>query len=463
MSSELFSVIVLAAGKGTRMRSSRPKVLHPLAGRPLLSHVLDAALALNPAAIYVVYGHGGDAVASAHAGYPVQWVEQPQQLGTGHAVRCAVDGIPDDHRVLVLYGDVPLIQADTLTPLLSAPGVALLSAELADPAGYGRVVRAGQEVRGIVEEKDATPEQQAIREINTGLLSAPARHLKRWLADLQADNAQGEYYLTDVVAMAVAEAVPVTGMPVGDPAEVQGVNDLVQLAGVERLWQRRAAERLMRAGLHLVNPDRFELRGELAHGEDCRIDAGVVCEGRVELGHRVTLGPGVVLRDTRIADDAVVDAYSVVEGAEVGIEAVVGPFARLRPGTVLAKGAKVGNFVETKAVRLGPGSKANHLTYLGDAEVGAGVNIGAGTITCNYDGAGKHTTRIDDDAFIGSGTELVAPVTVGRGATIGAGTTLSQDAPPGALTLERTRQRTVENWQRPGKPPSDGSTGDERQ
>ncbi len=450
MSSEQFSVVILAAGKGTRMRSARPKVLHPLAGRPLLSHVLDTALALKPTAVYVVYGHGGTNVVAAHETYPVRWVEQPEQLGTGHAVRCAVPEVPDDHRVLVLYGDVPLVRPDTLQPLLDTRGVALLTTVLDDPTGYGRILRSGDGVTGIVEEKDAAPEQRAVREVNTGLLAAPAGPLKAWLVDLQSDNAQREYYLTDIVAMAVAGEVPVVGVPADEPAEVQGVNDLVQLAEVERLWQRRAAERLMRSGLHLIQPDRFQLRGELIHGSDCSVDADVICQGRVELGHRVTLGPGVLLRNARVEDDAVVDAYSIIDTAVVGPGAQVGPFARLRPGTTLERGAKVGNFVETKAVRLGPGSKANHLTYLGDTEVGAGVNIGAGTITCNYDGAGKHRTRIEDDAFIGSGTELVAPVTVGRGATIGAGTTLTRDAPPGTLTLERTRQRTVEGWRRPG-------------
>ncbi len=445
------AVVILAAGKGTRMRSARPKVLQPLAGRPLLSHVLDAALALGPDQVHVVHGHGGEQVAAAHAEYPVHWVEQPEQLGTGHAVGCALEQIPDGHRVLVLYGDVPLVRPQTLAGLLEGDGLDLLTARLPDPTGYGRVIRDAQgAVVRIVEEKDADPEQKRVDEINTGLLAAPAAELRRWMAELSADNAQGEYYLTDAVAAAVTEGLPVRARLADDPGEASGINDLLQLAEVERAYQYREARRLLRDGLRLVAPERFPLRGRLSFGTDCAMDPDCMLEGDVQLGDEVHIAQGAVLRDCVIEDGARIGPYTVVEQARIGAGCQVGPFAHLRPGTVLEEGARVGNFVETKAARLGPGAKANHLTYVGDAEVGARANLGAGTITCNYDGAEKHRTQIGEDAFIGSGTQLVAPVQVGARATVGAGTTLTSDAPADALTVGRSRARTIPGWQHPG-------------
>ncbi|ABM63191.1 bifunctional UDP-N-acetylglucosamine diphosphorylase/glucosamine-1-phosphate N-acetyltransferase GlmU [Halorhodospira halophila] len=445
------AVVILAAGKGTRMRSAQPKVLQPLAGRPLLAHVLDTALALGPEQVHVVYGHGGDQVAAAHADYPVYWVEQPRQLGTGHAVACALPQIPDDHRVLVLYGDVPLVTPETLKPLLAGDGLELLAARVPDPTGYGRIIRDDDgAVVAIVEEKDADPEQRRVDEVNTGLLAASAGDLRRWMAALSADNAQGEYYLTDAVAAARADGTPVRARFTSEAGEASGINDLVQLAEVEEAFQRRWARRLLQGGLRLVAPHRFTLRGAVRHGTDCAVDADCTLEGEVQLGHGVQVGQGVILRDCVIEDGAQVGPYTVVEQAHIGAGCRVGPFAHLRPGTVLEEGARVGNFVETKAARLGPGAKANHLTYVGDAEVGARANLGAGTITCNYDGAEKHRTQIGEDAFIGSGSQLVAPVQVGARATIGAGTTLTSDAPADALTVGRSRARTIPGWQHPG-------------
>ena len=448
--------IILAAGQGTRMRSRLPKVLHPIAGRPMLGHVIAAAQALHSEAIHVVYGHGGETVKQVLAGENVRWVEQAEQLGTGHAVEQAMPEVPDDHTVLVLYGDVPLITGETLSRVAEAAGngeaVAVLTVELDDPAGYGRIVRSeGGQVRRIVEQKDASTEEQAIREINTGLLAAPAGRMKEWLARCENNNAQGEYYLTDIIAMAAGEGFPVKGVLAHDPDEVAGVNDRVQLARLERVYQSREAERLMRAGATLADPARVDVRGELSVGRDCSIDVNCVFEGRVVLGEGVRIGPNCLIRDSEIQDGAEILANSVLEEVKVGPETHVGPFARLRPGTVLARGAKVGNFVETKQAEIGEGSKVNHLSYVGDARLGRGVNVGAGTITCNYDGANKHLTVIEDDAFIGSDTQLVAPVTVGAGATLGAGTTLTQDAPAGQLTISRARQRTFANWERPTK------------
>lgn len=458
------SVVILAAGKGTRMRSTLPKVLQPLAGRTLLAHVLDTALALDPCQILVVYGHGGDQVAAAHADYPVHWVEQPEQLGTGHAVACALPTIPDAHRVLVLYGDVPLVTPQTLAPLLEGEEeeLALLTAQVADPTGYGRIVRdAHGAVRAIVEEKDASPEQRRCHEINTGLLAAPAEALRRWMDDLSADNAQGEYYLTDAVAAARHEGRSVSARVALEATEAAGINDLLQLAEAERLWQRRQAERLLRAGLRLVAPERFTLRGQVRHGTDSTVDADCLLEGEVVLGDGVSIGQGVVLRDCTVEDGAVIHPYTVAEEAHIGTGCEVGPFAHLRPGTVLEAQARVGNFVETKKAHLGSAAKANHLSYVGDAEVGPRANLGAGTITCNYDGATKHRTVIGADAFVGSGTQLVAPVRIGERATIGAGTTVTRDAEPDALTVGRCRDRTVPGWQRPGMTPHTGAADDD--
>jgi bifunctional UDP-N-acetylglucosamine pyrophosphorylase / glucosamine-1-phosphate N-acetyltransferase len=453
-------VIILAAGEGKRMRSDRPKVLQPLAGRAMLAHVVDAARALQPAAIHVVHGHGGAQVRAeasdwpAGAGGALRWVEQAEQLGTGHAVRQAMPDVPDDARVLVLYGDVPLIRTETLRELLATPGrLAVLAAEPADPAGYGRIVRDAEgNVATVVEHKDASDEQRRIGLVNSGVIAADANALKAWLSRLSADNAQGEYYLTDVFAMAADEYAAARIVRVADPVEVEGANDPWQLALLERAFQRRAVRELLcAAGARVADPARIDIRGRVEVGRDVEIDVDVVLEGEVRLGHGVRIGPFCRLRDVDLAAGTVVRAHCDLEGARSTGAATIGPFARLRPGTVLAEGVHVGNFVEAKKAVLGPGSKANHLSYLGDAVVGANANIGAGTITCNYDGANKSTTTIGDGAFIGSNSALVAPVAIGAGATIGAGSVVTRDAPGGKLTLTRARQTTIEGWQRPGK------------
>lgn len=437
------------------MRSDLPKVLHPLAGRPLLTHVIEAAQALQPAGVAVVYGHGGEQVPAAIAVPEIRWVLQQQQLGTGHAVMQALPLIPDDHLVLILYGDVPLIRSETLRRLVedaSRGALALLTVKLVDPIGYGRIVR-GEDgaVRRIVEQKDASVAELAINECNTGLLAAPAARLKQWLGRLRNDNAQGEYYLTDAVGMAVAEGLPVQAIVVNDADEVAGVNDRAQLAALERALQGRRARALMQAGLSLADPARFDLRGQLSFGRDCAIDVNVVLSGRVVLGNRVQIGPNCVIHNSEIGDDTIIEPNSVIDSARIGADCRVGPFARLRPGSELDEKAKIGNFVEVKAAVLRRGAKVNHLSYIGDAEVGRDANIGAGTITCNYDGANKHRTVIGAGAFIGSGTNLVAPVTVGDGATIGAGSTITRDAPAEQLTLTRAPQKTLSGWQRPSK------------
>jgi len=449
------SILILAAGQGTRMRSELPKVLHPLAGRPLLAHVLETAKSLEPHAIQVVYGHGGEQVRTALAEQPVQWIEQAEQLGTGHAVQQAMPRIADDALVLVLYGDVPLTVPHTLRTLVSRAGtdrLALLTVALDDPTGYGRIVRAadGRVVR-IIEHKDATDEQRRIREINTGILAVPAAPLRRWLQALGNDNSQGEYYLTDIIEMAVADGVEVVTAAPASEAEVMGINDKLQLAELERVYQRRQADDLMRAGATLMDPARFDLRGHLKVGADVVIDINAVFEGDVVLGDRVRIGPNAVIRDSRIDADVEVFANTVIEQAVIGAGSRIGPFARIRPETELAERVHVGNFVEIKKSGVAAGSKINHLSYVGDTTIGSGVNIGAGTITCNYDGANKHRTVIEDDVFVGSDTQLVAPVTVGKGATIGAGSTITRDVPPGELTLSRTPQTTVSGWTRPTK------------
>jgi bifunctional UDP-N-acetylglucosamine pyrophosphorylase/glucosamine-1-phosphate N-acetyltransferase len=448
-------VVILAAGQGTRMKSDRPKVLQPLAGRPLLAHVLGRALGLGAHATHVVYGYGGDAVPAAFPEAQVDWVLQAEQLGTGHAVAQAMPQIPDDATVLVLYGDVPLIEAATLMPLVVAAragGLALLSVRLDDPAGYGRILRnaAGRVVR-IVEQKDARPEELAITEVNTGVLAAPAARLRAWLAGLSNANAQGEYYLTDIVALAVADGVRVEATLAPTVVEVLGVNDRAQLAELECILRGRIAAELMAAGVTFADPGRLDVRGRLACGRDVFIDVNAVFSGVVELGDGVSIGPNAFIRDSRLGAGCVVQANTVIDGAEVGPDCELGPFARIRPGTRLASGVKIGNFVEIKKSQVGPGSKVNHLSYVGDTQIGRRVNVGAGTITCNYDGANKHCTVIGDEAFIGSNTSLVAPVEIGAGATIGAGSTISRDAPPGKLTLERSQQTTMEGWQRPVK------------
>ncbi len=449
------SVAILAAGKGRRMRSALPKVLHYLGGKPLLQHVFEATQTLNPKQVYVVYGHGGEQVRDALPGLEVQWVKQDRQLGTGHAVAQVLPCLGPGDTVLVLYGDIPLITPETLERLVKASDggcLSLLTVELPDPSGYGRIVRdAETHVQRIVEDRDASPVERALREVNTGMMAVSASHLKRWVARLENRNLQGEYYLTDVVGMAVAEGVPVQTVSPDTTFEVMGINDRLQLAVLERHYQRRQAEGLMRGGVTLLDPGRFDLRGELMAGHDVVIDVNVVLEGRVRLGDRVTIGPNNWIRDADIGDDAVILANCVIEGAEIGRGARVGPFSRLRPETRLAEEVHIGNFVEVKKSSVQSGTKINHLSYIGDTEIGRDTNIGAGTITCNYDGANKHRTVIGDGVFIGSDTQLIAPVEVGDGATIGAGTTLTRDAPPGQLTVGRARQTTIAGWERPTK------------
>jgi bifunctional UDP-N-acetylglucosamine pyrophosphorylase/glucosamine-1-phosphate N-acetyltransferase len=452
------SIAVLAAGQGKRMRSTLPKVLQPLAGRPLLAHVLDTARSLAPAGIHVVYGHGGERLREAFAGDAdagLSWALQAEQLGTGHALLQAMPGIPDGHLVLVLYGDVPLLGADTLRELLATAGrdaLALLTVELDDPSGYGRIVRNDRKgVRRIVEQRDATARELKIRECNSGVLAAPAALLRKWLGKLGNRNSQREYYLTDVIAMAVKDKVQVRPLLATDPLEVLGVNDRLQLATLEAACRARNARALMQAGVTVIDPARIDLRGSIECGMDVVLDANVVLEGPVVLGDGVRVGANSVISNARIGAGTNIKPNSIIENAEIGPRCEIGPFARIRPGSELAEGAHVGNFVELKKTRLGRGSKANHLTYLGDTVVGERVNVGAGTVTCNYDGANKSVTEIGDGAFIGSGSMLVAPVRVGAGATIGAGSTITHDAPDGELTVGRARQKTVPGWQRPVK------------
>jgi bifunctional UDP-N-acetylglucosamine pyrophosphorylase/glucosamine-1-phosphate N-acetyltransferase len=447
------SVVILAAGKGTRMLSARPKVLHPLAGKPLLGYVLDAAQALSATRVIVVYGHGGEAVPETFSGSGATFVLQEPQLGTGHALMQALPHLPGAGTTLVLYGDVPLTRTQTLARVLSHRGtLCLLTAMLDEPTGYGRILRdAAGAVTRIVEEKDASAEEKRVREINTGVVAAPTATLRKWLSRLTDRNAQGEYYLTDIVPLALADGVPVVAETVQQDWEVQGVNSREQLAQLERRHQLEIARRLMAEGVTLADPARLDVRGELICAQDVTIDVGCVFEGRVRLGSNVAIGPHCVIKDSDIAPGATIAPFSHLDGATIGPECRVGPYARLRRGAVLAAHARVGNFVEMKNAELGEGSKANHLSYLGDTVVGRDVNIGAGTITCNYDGANKHRTVIEDGAFIGSDTALVAPVTVGRGATIGAGSVITEDAPAGELSLARGRQVTVKGWKRPVK------------
>jgi len=449
-------VIILAAGKGTRMRSALPKVLHQLAGQPLIQHVLDTVRELSPDRIHVVHGHGAERVRECLADADdVNWVEQAEQLGTGHAVSQALPDVKPDARVLIVYGDVPLIRAKTLRTLLELSDdrhPALLTAELNNPSGYGRILRDGKgAVTAIVEEADASQAERQIAEINTGFMACPADRLQGWLEEIDNSNRQGEFYLTDVVGRAVqADAtVNVAGCP--NPGEIMGVNSQAELAQVERHFQTRQAEVLMEAGLGLRDPVRFDLRGSLTFGEDCVFDINVVVSGAVTLGRQVSVGPNCQIIDSEIGDGVEIRANSVIEGVKIADHCAIGPFARLRPGTVLNAGARVGNFVETKNTTLGEDSKANHLAYVGDTTVGQRVNIGAGVITCNYDGANKHPTVIEDDAFIGSNSALVAPVTVGKGATVGAGSAVSRDVPPGQLALTRAEQQVRSGWQRPKK------------
>jgi len=448
------NIVILAAGQGKRMHSNLPKVLHPVAGKALAQHVIDTARTLSPEKLIVVYGHGGDVVKATLAAPDLAWAEQAQQLGTGHAVAQAVPALGNAAQTLVLYGDVPLTTAATLKRLLQAgkDGLAILTVDLADPSGYGRIVRdAAGKVQRIVEQKDASEAEKAIREINTGIMVMPTARLADWLGKLKNDNAQGEYYLTDIVALAVAEGLPVrTAQPLGE-WEVLGVNSKVQLAELERQHQRNLADQLLVAGVRLADPARIDIRGELSHGRDVSIDVGCVFEGKVELGDAVEVGPYCVLKNVTVGAGTRIAAFCHFEGAVIGPDGVLGPYARLRPGAELGPEVHIGNFVEVKKTKIGAQSKANHLAYIGDAEIGQRVNVGAGTITCNYDGVNKHLTVIEDDAFIGSDTQLVAPVRVGRGATLGAGTTLTKDAPPEALTVSRAKQMSLSGWQRPVK------------
>ena len=447
-------VIILAAGAGKRMKSDLPKVLQPIAGRPMLAHVIEAARELQPAAIHVVYGHGGGAVRDAFADQPdLVWAEQAEQLGTGHAVQQAMPNVPDAATVLVLYGDVPMIRADTLRHLLSQPGrLAVLVAEVANPTGYGRIVRNAEgRVAAIIEQKDASDEQLAIRTINTGIITAESTALRTWLSQLSNRNAQGEYYLTDVFAAAAHDYTPADMAFVEDAQEAEGANDPWQLAQLERAWQLRAVRALCAQGARVLDPARLDIRGTVSVGRDVQIDVNVILEGTVVLGDGVSIGAFTRLKDVSLAAGTVVKPHCDLDGVVSDGAAEIGPFARLRPGTQLAAGSHVGNFVETKKVTLGPGSKANHLTYLGDAVIGAKVNIGAGTITCNYDGVNKSQTTIGDHAFIGSNSSLVAPVVIGEGATIAAGSVITRHVPEGKLTVARARQETIDGWKRPTK------------
>ena len=448
------NVVILAAGQGKRMHSDLPKVLHPLAGKPLLGHVLDTAREIGATKICVVYGHGGERVRTALDAPDLTWALQEPQLGTGHAVLQAMPAAVPSAPTLILYGDVPLIRTSTLRRLIEAAGrgsLALLTAHLENPKGYGRIVRVDGAVKRIVEEKDADDAEKAIREINTGILVAPTAALARWLPMLGNRNAQGEYYLTDIVALAVAEGMPVVTAHPDAIWETEGVNSKLQLAALERVHQRTIAERLMEAGVTLADPARFDVRGELICGRDVSIDVNCVFEGRVELDDGVSIGANCVLKNCHIGSGTRIAPFCHIEDAEVGADSIIGPYARLRPGTELGSGVHIGNFVEVKNSSIADYSKANHLAYIGDATIGSRVNVGAGTITCNYDGANKHRTVIEDDVFIGSDTQLVAPVTVGRGATLGAGTTLTRDAPPDQLTVSRAKQMSIPGWKRPVK------------
>jgi len=449
-----FSVVILAAGKGTRMKSALPKVLHPVGGVPLVQRIINTVHALDADNIHLVYGHGGDKLKATLTGENLNWCEQQEQLGTGHAVQQAAPHIDDNEDVLILVGDAPLIREETLAKLKAVKAecdLALLTVELADPTGMGRIIREHNNITAIVEHKDATEAQKKISEINTGMMMMAGRDLKRWLGALSNNNAQGEYYLTDVIAMAASEGKRIQAAQPSEVVEVEGVNNRIQLAHLERALQRRQAEELMMNGVSLADPQRFDLRGSLTTGQDVTIDINVLVEGNVILGNKVTIGANCILKNCEIADDTVIEANSIIEQAIVGEACVVGPFARLRPGAVMHTKSKVGNFVEMKKAILGEGAKANHLTYLGDAEVGANANIGAGTITCNYDGVNKSKTVIGKNAFVGSNSSLVAPVNIGDDATVGAGSVITSEVASAALAVARGKQRNIANWPRPTK------------
>lgn len=447
------SVIILAAGKGTRMNSRLPKVLQPLAGQPLLGHVLAQAQRLQVERMITVYGHGGEQVKATFAKQDIEWVEQAEQLGTGHAVQVTLPVLPQQGQSFILYGDVPLVQPETLKRLQQAAstGIAMITLSLDNPTGYGRIVREDGKIRRIVEHKDASEAEKQISEVNTGIYCVDNACLHRWLPQLSNNNVQGEYYLTDIVAMAVADGLEIGSIQPEYEFEVEGVNDRIQLANLERRFQLHQVLQLQKAGVTFLDPARFDLRGQLSVGQDVRIDVNVIIEGDCYLGDGVVVGAGCVLKNARVAAGTIIHPYSVLDDVTVGADTTIGPFARLRPGTELADGAHIGNFVEVKNSRIGRGSKANHLAYLGDAVVGAGSNIGAGTITCNYDGAFKHQTVIGENAFIGSNSSLVAPIQIGDGATVGAGSVVTKNVADNALAVARGQQRQIENYQRPRK------------
>lgn len=454
MLNNAMSVVILAAGKGTRMYSDLPKVLHTLAGKAMVQHVIDAANTVGADRVHLVYGHGGDLLKKSLKDDNLNWVLQENQWGTGHAMQQAAPFFDDNEDILMLYGDVPLISVETLQRLREAKpqgGIGLLTVRPGNPDGYGRITRENGKVTGIVEHKDATEEQRQIQEINTGILIANGADMKRWLAKLTNNNSQGEYYITDIIALAYQEGREITAVHPDRLSEVEGVNNRLQLSRLERIYQAEQAEKLLLAGVMLSDPARFDLRGTLAHGRDVAIDTNVIIEGNVTLGHRVKIGTGCVIKNSTIGDDCEISPYSIVENAHLDASCTIGPFARLRPGAELLEGAHVGNFVEMKKARLGRGSKAGHLSYLGDAEIGDNVNIGAGTITCNYDGANKHKTVIGNDVFVGSDTQLVAPVNVGDGVTIAAGTTVTRDVADNELVLSRVPQVSKKGWRRPVK------------
>lgn len=448
------SVVILAAGKGTRMYSDLPKVLHPIAGKPMVKHVIDTAKQLKAKKIHLIYGHGADLLKQRLADEPLNWVFQAQQLGTGHAMQQAAPFFEDDENILMLYGDAPLISQETLHKLIAAKpeqGIALLTVNLDNPTGYGRIIRENGNVVAIVEQKDANPEQLKITEVNTGVMVSDGAGFKKWLSRLHNNNAQGEYYMTDVIALANQDGCQVCAVQATDMMEVEGANNRLQLAALERYYQNKQAEKLLLAGVTLLDPHRFDLRGNLTHGKDVVIDVNVIIEGNVVLGDRVRIGAGCVLKNCEIADDVEIKPYSVIEDAVVGTKAMIGPFSRLRPGAALAAETHIGNFVEIKQAIIGKGSKINHLTYVGDAEVGSDCNIGAGVITCNYDGANKFKTIIGNNVFVGSDVQLVAPISLADDSTIGAGTTVTKDVAQGELVISRIPQRHIQGWQRPRK------------
>ena len=448
------SVVILAAGKGTRMYSDLPKVLHPIAGKPMVKHVIDTVKHLNARQINLIYGHGADLLKERLADEPVNWVFQAEQLGTGHAMQQAAPFFADDENIMMLYGDTPLIQQSTLERLIAQKpenGIALLTVKLDNPTGYGRIIRENGSVVAIVEQKDASAEQLKIQEINTGVMVASGASFKKWLGNLNNNNAQGEYYITDVIAMANEDGFQVQAVQADEFMEVEGVNNRLQLAALERFYQKKQAEKLLLAGVTLIDPSRFDVRGTGEHGKDVSIDVNVILEGNVKLGNNVKIGAGCVLKNVTVGDNVEIKPYSVLEDAVIGEKSAIGPFSRLRPGTQLAEGAHVGNFVEIKNAQVGKGSKVNHLTYVGDAEVGSNVNIGAGVITCNYDGANKFKTIIGDDVFVGSDSQLVAPVEIANGATIGAGSTITKNVAEGELVITRVAQKHIQGWQRPTK------------